>query len=187
MGADVYTADSGAVGQYDVGPGGALSPKAPASVASAPSPSGVAASPDGRSVYVTNLAGGSVSQYGVGPGGTLAPLPAPTVPTPADGQPWDIAVSPDSRRVYVSHGSASALSQFHVGVGGALTPDGAGDGAFDECGPGHRRPAARGARGCRLGRRERPAGRLRRLGLVFPRRLGRALRLGLRPAPTRSP
>jgi hypothetical protein len=91
-------------------------------VASAPSPFGVAVSPDGRSVYVTNLAGGSVSQYGVGPGGTLAPLPAPTVPTPADGQPWDIAVSPDSRRVYVSHGSASALSQFHVGVGGALTP-----------------------------------------------------------------
>ena len=44
------------VSQYDVGAGGALAPKSPATVAAGRStPSGVAVSPDGASVYVANV------------------------------------------------------------------------------------------------------------------------------------
>ena len=54
-GGSVYVANgSGSVSQYDVGAGGALSPKSPATVATAGFANGVAVSPDGGSVYVTN-------------------------------------------------------------------------------------------------------------------------------------
>ena len=70
----VYVADGirNTVAQYDVGAGGVLSPKTPATVAAGVTPFGVAVSPDGKSVYVTN-ANQIVSQYDVGAGGALAP------------------------------------------------------------------------------------------------------------------
>jgi DNA-binding beta-propeller fold protein YncE len=73
-GRSVYVTNNvqGTILQYDVGPGGALSPKSPATVAGGLTPDGVAVSPDGSSVYVAD-AYGSVSQYDVGPGGALRP------------------------------------------------------------------------------------------------------------------
>ena len=44
----------GNVSQYDVGTGGPLTPKTPATVAAGTNPIGVAVSPDGLSVYVAN-------------------------------------------------------------------------------------------------------------------------------------
>jgi DNA-binding beta-propeller fold protein YncE len=44
----------GSVSQYDVGPGGALSPKSPATVPAGRFPERLAVSPDGGSVYVAN-------------------------------------------------------------------------------------------------------------------------------------
>ena len=73
------TATSVSVSQYDVGAGGALSPKSPATVATGTNPYGVAVSPDGGSVYVTNVASDSVSQYDVGAGGALSPKSPATV------------------------------------------------------------------------------------------------------------
>ena len=58
--------------QYDVGAGGLLAPLSPATVAAGDLPSGVAASPDGQSVYALNFGSGTVSQYDVGAGGTLS-------------------------------------------------------------------------------------------------------------------
>ena len=80
-GESVYVANvsSDSVSQYDVGAGGALSPKSPATVAAGAFPRGVAVSPDGGSVYVTNFFGDSVSQYDVGAGGALAPKSPATV------------------------------------------------------------------------------------------------------------
>ena len=80
------------VSQYDVGAGGALSPKSPATVATGRYPSGVAVSPDGGSVYVPSELDDSVFQYDVGAGGALSPKSPATVATGAS--PEGIAVSP---------------------------------------------------------------------------------------------
>jgi len=75
---------SGFVSQYDVGPGGALSPKTPAAVAVGPFPFGVAVSPDGRSAYVASWVPPSVSQYDVGRAGRSLPRPLPPLsPAPS--------------------------------------------------------------------------------------------------------
>jgi hypothetical protein len=80
------------VSQYDVGAGGALTAKTPATVPAGMTPAGVAVSPDGKSVYVANR-GGNVSQYDVGAGGLLA-AKTPTA-VPAGGGAEGIVVVPD--------------------------------------------------------------------------------------------
>ena len=88
-------------------------------------PTGIAVSPDGKSVYVTNVfADGAdgVSQYSVGAGGALTAMATPTVA--AGGEPFGIAVSPDGKSVYVTNefaDGADGVSQYSVGTGGALT------------------------------------------------------------------
>jgi DNA-binding beta-propeller fold protein YncE len=84
--------------QYNVGGAGRLSPKSPFRVPAPPgeSPSDIAVSPDGRSVYVTNGTAfgepGTVSQYNVGAGGRLSPKSPPTVV--AGALPTAVAVTP---------------------------------------------------------------------------------------------
>jgi DNA-binding beta-propeller fold protein YncE len=96
-GRSVYVTNSvnqpvkGTVSQYDVGPGGGLLPKNPATVDAGDTPEGIALSPDGQSVYVANWHG-DLSQYDVGPGGALSPKSPATVAT-GDG-PVAVAVSP---------------------------------------------------------------------------------------------
>ena len=91
-------------------------------VATGHGPNGVAISPDGRSVYVTNYgaASSSVSQFDVDAGGRLSPkTPAAIggVPTGAG-----LVVSPDGRSVYVANFGAgdNRVSQFDVIAGGLL-------------------------------------------------------------------
>ena len=107
----------GVVAQYDVGPGGRLSPKNPAMVASG-GLGDIVVSPDGRSVYVP--AAGRIRQYTVGPGGRLAPKNPPTVA--AGPGPNGLAVSPDGRSVYVANTDGNSVSQYNVGAGGRLSP-----------------------------------------------------------------
>jgi YVTN family beta-propeller protein len=110
---------SGTVSQFDVGAGGALAPKSPAAVAAGFRPRGVAVSPDGQSVYVTNNGEHAVSQYDVVAGGALAPKSPATVDTGL--VPTGVAVSPDGQSVYVTT-SWSSVFQYDVGGDGALTP-----------------------------------------------------------------
>ncbi len=110
----------GTVSQYDVGPGGGLSPKAPATVATGASPFGIALSPDGKSVYVTSYETDTVSQYDVGAGGVLSPKTPATVST--DANPYGVAVSPDGKSVYVADYGSQDVSQYDVGAGGVLSP-----------------------------------------------------------------
>ncbi len=105
--------DSG-VSQYDVGAGGALSPKRPALVTAGRGPIGVAITPDGRSVYVANSADGTIAQYDVAPGGALSPKSPAIVTVGAR----FLAVTPDGRNVYASSGSS--VRHLAVGPGGAL-------------------------------------------------------------------
>jgi DNA-binding beta-propeller fold protein YncE len=116
----------GSVRQYDVGPGGALTPKTPPAVNAGGNTFGVVVSPDGRSVYASNTRGG-VSQYDLGPGGALIPKTPAEVPTASA---RGIAVSPDGRSVYVANyrtdffpgGRPGSISQYDVGTDGRLTP-----------------------------------------------------------------
>jgi DNA-binding beta-propeller fold protein YncE len=109
----------GNVAQFDA-VGGALSPLAPATVPAGAAPLGIAASPDGKSVYVANGLDNTVSQYDVGAGGLTPKTPA-TVAAPS---PVGVAVSPDGKSVYVTNGifCNGTVSQFDVGAGGVLTP-----------------------------------------------------------------
>jgi DNA-binding beta-propeller fold protein YncE len=123
-GESVYVADFGytpadTVAQYDVGPGGKLSPKTPAAVAAGVLAQDLAVSPDGKNVYVANAGttdNGTISQYDVGPGGALSPKSPPFVRVY---QPHRLAVSPDSQNVYVT--GDLGLSHYHADSGGALS------------------------------------------------------------------
>jgi streptogramin lyase len=75
-----------------VGAGGALQPKRPATVPAGVIPSGIAASPDGASIYVANTSDNTVSQYDVGAGGALEPKGPATVA--AGVAPDGVAVTP---------------------------------------------------------------------------------------------
>ncbi|HWM10059.1 MAG TPA: PKD domain-containing protein [Solirubrobacteraceae bacterium] len=110
---------AGTVSQYDVDAAGRLTPKSPPTVPTGDGPSGIAVSPDGRSVYVANRDSDTVSQFDVGPGGGLAPKSPATVAT--GGAPNGVAVSPDGRSVYVAN-FVQSVSQYVVGPSGALTP-----------------------------------------------------------------
>ena len=111
--------------QYDIGPGGELSPKSPPTVAAGFFPLGVAVTPDGQSVYVTNALGNDVSQYDVGAGGVLVPKSPPTVP--AGNQPERLEVSPDGTSAYVvnsgDYPANGSVSEYDIDpVSGALSP-----------------------------------------------------------------
>jgi 6-phosphogluconolactonase (cycloisomerase 2 family) len=115
------------VSQYSVGPGGALAPLATPTVATGVGgPAGIAVSPNGEYVYVTNAntdGSGGISQYTVGAGGGLAPMATPTVA--AGDTPERVAVSPNGQYVYVVNAltdGPGGVSQYSVGPGGALAP-----------------------------------------------------------------
>jgi YVTN family beta-propeller protein len=109
------------VAQYAIGAGGLLSPLTPASVAAGREPLGVAVTPDGRSVYVTNVNDSTVSQYDVDPvSGALSPKTPATVASRLF--PNGVAVTPDGKSVYVTNFDF-AVSQYDVDpVSGALSP-----------------------------------------------------------------
>jgi 6-phosphogluconolactonase len=116
----------GTISQYDVGPDGKLSPKSPATVTTGEETllSGVAVSPDGKSVYVASpdsavqIGCVCVLQYDVGAGGELSPKSPAMVAS--DVAPVAVAVSPDGRNVYATN--RQSISQYDVGAGGELTP-----------------------------------------------------------------
>jgi DNA-binding beta-propeller fold protein YncE len=122
---DVYVTnvDSGNVSQYNVGLGGLLAPKSPATVLAGVFPQGVVVSPDGTSVYVAGgppSGNGTVSQYTVGAGGALTPKsPAPVG---AGVGAFEVAVSPDGNSLYVTNSNGRTVSQYDVGAGGVLAP-----------------------------------------------------------------
>ncbi|HZL54715.1 MAG TPA: beta-propeller fold lactonase family protein, partial [Solirubrobacteraceae bacterium] len=87
---------------------------------------GIAVTPDGAHVYVTNDNGGSsISQYSVDPStGALTPLTPATVATSGVGgaEPEDVAVDPSGRWVYVANPAAGSVSQLRIDPAtGALT------------------------------------------------------------------
>ncbi len=125
----VYVAASGTsasgtnhVYQFDVGSGGTLSPKNPPTVPAGERATGLAVSPDGGHVYVTNNASNTVSQYDVGADGGLSLKRT----VGAGDTPAEVVVSPDGGSAYVTNAGAvdasgGSVSQYDVGFGGALS------------------------------------------------------------------
>jgi DNA-binding beta-propeller fold protein YncE len=100
-----------------------LEPKRTSAVGTGDAPAGIALSPDGPSVYVTNfgdpqLGSGSVSQYDVAGDGSLSFKRPSTVA--AGSNPLGVAVSADGQSVYVT--SSDSVFQFDAGTGGKLFP-----------------------------------------------------------------
>jgi YVTN family beta-propeller protein len=139
-GKSVYVTDygGGSVSQFDVGAGGTLAAKSPATVATGNAPHDVAVSPDGRSVYVTNANDDTVSQFDVGAGGTLAAKSPATVATGSS--PLGIATRP---AVKVPTVSSVRPASGPVSGGTSLTITGSGfqRGAAVEVGQGPRAAA----------------------------------------------
>jgi len=117
------------VRQYSVDSAGMLQPLTPAGATADDASSGVAASPDGRSLYVVNQGSNSVSQYDVALDGTLTAKTPASVATGAF--PFGIAIAPDGDHVYVTNQDGASVSVYDVGDDGGLTaasqtPAGAG-------------------------------------------------------------
>jgi DNA-binding beta-propeller fold protein YncE len=128
-GANLYVTNSGTndVSAFSIGPGGGLTAVKGSPFSVAPPvgrfPFGVAVSPDGARLYVTNSSSDNVSAFSIGPGGGLTALPAS--PFPAGTEPVGVAVSPDGANLYVVNGNVGNgpgnVSAFSIGPGGGLT------------------------------------------------------------------
>jgi DNA-binding beta-propeller fold protein YncE len=112
---------SGTLSQFTLGTGEALVPQSTATIptGNGSSPFALAATPNGKSVYLADFSG-SIEQFTVGSDGSL------TAKTPAsvldNGSPWNIAVSPDGKSAYVANNSDGAVSQYSIAADGTLTP-----------------------------------------------------------------
>ena len=122
---DIDFGDNG-VSQYDVGRGGKLTPKDPATVPAGKRPRGLSVSGDGRSLYVSNFGDpldpedDTISQYDISADGALTPKDPPTVL--AGDRPRGNAVSPDGESFYVANAGRDSISQYDVDAAGRLTP-----------------------------------------------------------------
>jgi 6-phosphogluconolactonase (cycloisomerase 2 family) len=142
LASETTPSDQGTVSQYDVAANGTLTPKTPATVYTGALPLAVAASPDGKSVYVLcgdtsfNPATGTsspnqIDQFNVGADGTLSPK-TPAVVNIGLGQVEGLVVSPDGKNVYAlagradspptSYAAPGSVRQFSVAANGTLTP-----------------------------------------------------------------
>jgi YVTN family beta-propeller protein len=107
------------VRQYSADSAGMLSALTPPDASAADASSGVAASPDGTSLYVVNQGSDSISQYDVAASGVLTPKTPATVATGAF--PFGIAIAPDGDHVYVTNQDGASVSVYNVGADGGLT------------------------------------------------------------------
>ena len=127
-------------------------------VNSGPGPLGVAITPDGKSVYVTNEFANAVRQFSVGTGGALSVKSPATVQSGVN--PDGIAVSPDGKSAYVTSINDNTVWQYDIDPqSGTLVPKSpatvaTGEGAIgDRC-----QPAAACARRARSSARTEAGG-----------------------------
>lgn len=110
---------SNTISQYSVGANGALTPLAPATIATGSSPQSITVDPTRKFVYVTNLLNNTVSQYVVQGNGTLVPNSPATVATGS--RPDGLAFEPNGAFAYVINSGDSNLTQYSVDSQGRLT------------------------------------------------------------------
>jgi DNA-binding beta-propeller fold protein YncE len=121
----VYATDSNAkLPQYSADDAGRLTPLVPALAPGVATSTGIATSPDGRTLYVVDQTTNDVSQYAIGDDGALTAKTPATVETgPLGSAPFAIALAPDGRHAYVTNQGAGNIAVFDVGSDGALLPN----------------------------------------------------------------
>jgi DNA-binding beta-propeller fold protein YncE len=125
----VYATDSNAkLPQYSADDAGRLTPLVPALAPGVATSTGIATSPDGRTLYVVDQTASDVSQYAIGDDGQLTPRTPATVATEPTGEPtgsapFGIAIASDGRHAYVTNQVAGNIAVFDVGSDGALQPN----------------------------------------------------------------
>src|SRR5208283_2004806 len=118
----VYVANEGSnsVSAYSIGSNGALTQLTGSPFAAGPFPYGVAVSPNGSFLYVTNYTtSGSVSAYSIGSNGALTQLTGS--PFAAGIYADEVAVSPNGSFLYVTNEGSYNVSAYSIGSNGALT------------------------------------------------------------------
>ena len=134
QGNSVYVADTGPVSapaaevsQYSIKPAtGKLTPKTPATVASAGDPAAIAVAPDGKNAYVAacgTSTTGTISQYSINPvTGDLTPLSPAALATPGCPDSGSVKVAPDGKNLYVANTGTDKVAQYRIAPGtGALS------------------------------------------------------------------
>jgi 6-phosphogluconolactonase (cycloisomerase 2 family) len=121
----VYATDSNAkLPQYSADDAGPLTPLVPALAPGVATSTGIATSPDGRTLYVVDQTTNDVSQYAIGDDGALTPKTPATVATgPIGSAPFAIALASDGRHAYVTNQGAGNIAVFDVDSDGALQPN----------------------------------------------------------------
>jgi DNA-binding beta-propeller fold protein YncE len=122
----LYTANEAGVSPFAINPDGSLTPIAcPGSSCSAGlEPFGLAVSPNGLFLYVTNYGSGgasTVSPFAINADGSLTPIACTPPNCNAGTGPFAVAVSPNGLFLYVTN-SGSKVSPFAINPDGSLTP-----------------------------------------------------------------
>jgi PKD repeat protein len=118
----VSNVDSGDVSAYDIAADGALIEMAGSPFSAGVSPIGVAASPDGKHLYVSNQ-GGGVSAYDIGSDGTLTEMTGSQFA--AGTSPFGVVVTPNQPPVAAfTSGAAEAGSPTSFNASTSADPDG---------------------------------------------------------------
>ena len=127
----VTSASLGSLSGFSIGSSGSLTPivcgEGCDTESSISEPYGIAASPNGRFVYVANsngngkVAGGTIEPFAVGSDGGLSPMPCPTE-CKTGSFPLGIAVAPDGHFLYVVNVDSPSLSIFSIAENGSLSP-----------------------------------------------------------------
>jgi 6-phosphogluconolactonase (cycloisomerase 2 family) len=125
-GGSAYVGDWGStlggegVSQFDLGEAGKLSPKSPATIASAGETKAVAVTPDGRTLYAADLRVHAISQYSVDPlTGQLTPKSPRDITTGAG--VVDLAITPNGKSVYAVARDEGLVFQYDIATGGGLS------------------------------------------------------------------
>jgi len=119
----VYVANSGSgdVSQFEDVTGG-LSPLSPPTVSASPGASGVAASPDGGSVYVTNYADDTISRYAIASSGGLSFRNSTKETSGSSPGPVVVRADAGGGSAYVVNTGARSVSQYTIAPDGTLSP-----------------------------------------------------------------
>ena len=126
---------SGRVSGFRIAAAGGLRPLPGSPYPAGRQAEGVAITPDGRHLYVTNVTPrGRVWGFRVAPGGRLTRMPGSPFRTGSNG-PEGVAVTPDGRHLFTANSGSHDVTAFEIGTAGRLT----GVGSFPT---GGRTPAA---------------------------------------------
>ncbi len=112
-----FTRLQGTLSTYTAGPGGRL--RAAGLPVNIPAPSSLAATADGRFLYVAcqQVSSGKILEYRIGRRGALTPLAPRSVPLADD--PWSVVISPGGKFLYAVEDAG--VFQFQIGRSGRLT------------------------------------------------------------------